>query len=75
MGVSRVWAVVALLLNLFVLPGLGTLIAGRVVSGVLQIVLMVVGGVLSFILVGIPIVVVAWVWALVSSLSMLRHAH
>ena len=87
-------------LNLLVLPGLGTLLAGRRVSGVLQVALAVAGFLFSVrwfsqlmtiattisadgfpdlealpfrsIVVGLGIVLAAWLWSLASSLQFLR---
>ncbi len=67
-------AIVGLLLNILVLPGLGTIVAGQTKTGVIQLVVFLVGALLSVILIGIPIAFGAWVWALVSSIQILKTA-
>ena len=64
--------VIAIIINIF-FPGVGTLIVGKIGTGVMQIILTIVGavlvatGVLS--IVGIPLAIGAWIWALVSVAS------
>ncbi|MBS3146023.1 hypothetical protein J4414_04445 [Candidatus Woesearchaeota archaeon] len=67
-------AIAALLLNILVFPGLGTIIGGRTTEGIYQIVLFIAGIALSFILVGIPIVIGVWIWALVSGIQLIKEA-
>jgi TM2 domain-containing membrane protein YozV len=55
---------VSLILSFFI-PGLGTMVNGNVGRGVLILVLYVVGWVLSFLLIGIPLLIGAWIWGLV----------
>jgi len=64
--VSRWW--------ILVFPGLGTIIGGRTTEGIYQIVLFIAGIALSFILVGIPIVIGVWIWALVSGIQLIKEA-
>lgn len=97
--VKRLTAFACLLMNLLVLPGLGSLIAGCRTSGFLQATLALVGTALTTVLwapmlttiirtgqlpeevgqsiwgglLGILIFVIAWVWALVTGLSILRR--
>ena len=56
--------IVGLVVNLF-FPGIGTIIWGDTKTGVIQLVLCVVGFFLSFVLIGIPIMIGVWIWALV----------
>ena len=70
---NKILPIIGLLVNLFIWPGLGTLIGGDVSSGIIQMILMLVGAVLSFILIGIPIVIIVWIWALVSSIKQLSE--
>ncbi len=74
-GISSGLAVGILILNL-VIPGVGTLIAGPEYkqTGIYQLVLYVVGIVLSIILIGYLLVLGAWVWALVTSIEILKKA-
>lgn len=59
---------VAVITNFFI-PGLGTLILGKVGQGITQIILFIIGFFLTFgfmmILVGLPICFAVWVWGLV----------
>lgn len=71
---SKGVAIAALLLNVLLLPGLGSIIAGRTTEGVIQLVLTLVGIPLSLFLVGIPLIIAAWIWALVTSIQILQEA-
>jgi TM2 domain-containing membrane protein YozV len=66
-------AVVGLLVNL-ALPGVGSLIAGRTREGVFQLVMLAVGLPLMLIFIGIPLVIGAWVWALVTGINAVNTA-
>ena len=65
-------AALCLILNVVILPGLGTLIAGRTNEGALQLVLFLVGIPLSLVIVGIPLMIAMWVWALVSGIDIMN---
>jgi TM2 domain-containing membrane protein YozV len=67
-------AIAALLLNILVLPGLGTIIGGRTTQGVIQLVLFIIGIPLSMVLIGIPLVIAMWIWALVSGIQIIKEA-
>jgi len=71
---SKNIAVVALLVNILILPGLGSLIGGKTIEGVIQLVLFLVGLHLCFILIGISIVVAVWIWALVTGIQIIKEA-
>jgi len=49
----------------FFIPGLGTMVNGNVGRGVLILALYIVGWVLSFLLIGIPLLIGVWIWGLV----------
>ncbi len=68
-------AIGALILNL-VLPGVGSLVVGGEYkqTGIYQLVLYVVGLVLSIWVVGIFIAFAAWVWALITSIDILKKS-
>ena len=66
-------AVVGLLVNL-ALPGVGSLIAGRTREGILQLVMVAVGLPLMLIFLGVPLVIGAWVWALVTGINAVNAA-
>ena len=62
-----------LVLNL-VFPGVGSIVLGKTAEGIVQLVLMGVGLILSIVLIGIPMCVAVWGWALATSLRALREA-
>lgn len=65
----------SLLLNIFVLPGLGTLIAKpKDRQGILQLVLTIVGIALAFFIVGIPMIIASWIWSLSTSIKLIKKA-
>ena len=70
-----VLAVVALILNLL-LPGLGSLIGGRIKTGIMQLILIVIGLVLLLFLPILPgiILLIAWIWALVTGIVLIKKA-
>lgn len=63
--------IIALLINAFLLPGIGSIMIGRGVSGAFQIA-MVVFGVILFIVpfigpfIGMLLIFIAWIWGLVT---------
>ncbi len=61
-------AVVALILNIF-FPGVGTLVLGQTTPGIIQLVLWIVSIPLMFILIGFPLYLAVWIWALVLSIQ------
>ncbi len=67
-------AMVGLLLNL-VMPGVGSIVAGKTLEGVLQLVLIVIGLPLCFLLIGVPLCIAVWGWALATSLRVLNEAN
>ncbi len=71
--VSEGVAIVALLLNILVLPGLGSLIASRK-EGWPQLIIFIIGIPLSLILIGIPMVIGAWVWGIVTGVQIVKEA-
>lgn len=85
---SQTIAIIALLLNILVIPGLGTIIAGKVMTGILQLVffivglLLVVGGaIFAVLLIGIPFLIAGlilmftmWVWSIVSGVRLITAA-
>ena len=78
MTITTSVGVVALLINLFI-PGLGTVIWGNRHTGFMQLALLLGGSVImSFTEVGRAVggvlVLAAWVWALVSSVKLIKSA-
>ena len=67
-------AVIALLLNVLILPGVGTIVGGRTNTGVIQIILFCLGILLSIVLIGIPLAIGIWIWGLVTGIQLLQEA-
>lgn len=66
-------AVTALVLNVM-LPGVGSLVAGRVGIGIGQLILWLVGLPLCLVVIGFPMVLAAWIWSLVSGIQILEDS-
>lgn len=66
-------AVTALVLNI-ILPGVGSLVAGRTSQGVLQLVLWVVAFPLCFVLIGFPMLLGVWIWSLVTGIQIMEES-
>ncbi len=66
-------AVTALVLNL-IIPGVGSLVAGRTSQGVVQLVMWVVSFPLCLVLIGFPMLLATWIWALVSGIQILEES-
>jgi TM2 domain-containing membrane protein YozV len=68
LGVSM--KIIAMLINLFLLPGVGTLMVGKTGHGITQILLFLLAIVLIFTvigaLIGIPLAIGIWIWGIVS---------
>lgn len=71
---SQNMAIAALLVNVLLMPGLGTIISGRTSEGLLQLILLVLGLALSVFLIGIPIIMLVWVWGLVTGIQLIKEA-
>ncbi len=76
--ISQPLAIVGLVLNILVLPGLGTLIAGKIKTGIVQIALVVVGMILTFTIIGaiigLPLIFVIWIWGIVTGAKLVQEA-
>lgn len=72
-AVTMGMAIAALLLNILVWPGLGSLVAGEK-AGWAQGFLFLFGIPLTLVLIGIPMLVGAWIWALVTAIDLVRRA-
>lgn len=70
--VSEGMAIAALLLNILVWPGLGSLVAGKSI-GWAQGFLFLGGLILSLILIGIPMLIGAWIWGLVTGIQLIQR--
>lgn len=79
-------AIVGLILNIVIMPGIGSIVGGRVKEGIWQLVLFIgsiIVGLLLIItiigmIIGIPILIFgmmgAWIWALVTGIQMVQEA-
>ena len=74
--ISHGIAALALILNILILPGLGSLIGGKISSGVIQLVFSLFGLGLTLTIigaiVGIPLMLAMWIWALVTGIQLIR---
>lgn len=70
---ALLYAILGLIIN-WIIPGVATIVWGNRKHGIIQLILYIVGIVLSFVLIGIPLVMAAWIWALVSSIQMIIAA-
>jgi TM2 domain-containing membrane protein YozV len=61
--------VIGIIINIF-FPGVGTLIVGKIGTGVIQTLLSVIAGVLIFTgffsIIGTPLLIIVWIWSLIS---------
>ena len=71
--VSEALAIVCLVLNILILPGLGSLIGRKTTAGVWQLVLFIIGIPLAFILIGIPMMIAGWIWGIVTGVQIVRE--
>ena len=79
MADKKTMAIVGLILNIIILPGLGTIIGAienkpYMNQGIIQLVLFLVGIPLAILLIGIPLMIAMWIWALVSGIKMVKEA-
>lgn len=66
-------AVAAMVLNV-IIPGSGSLVAGRVAIGIVQLVMWIIGVPLSFVLIGLPMALAAWIWSLITGIQILEES-
>jgi TM2 domain-containing membrane protein YozV len=59
-------AAVSLIVSFFI-PGVGSIINGDVTTGVVILVLYIVGWALSWLLIGIPLLIAMWIWGMVDA--------
>lgn len=66
--------VIALILNILILPGLGSIVGGKTKEGIWQIILFVIGVLLSFVLIGIPLLIAVWIWGIVTGIKLIKES-
>ena len=78
-GPSQAIAIVALLLNIVVWPGLGSLVGGRIGEGLAQGLLFLLGVFLFFTIILIPVSILLWlgmwIWGIVTGVQLLQRAN
>ncbi|MBS3172501.1 hypothetical protein J4438_02900 [Candidatus Woesearchaeota archaeon] len=72
--ISESRAILCLILNIILLPGLGSLIGRRKKEGVWQLIIFIIGLPLILILIGIPMVIGAWIWGIVTGVDLLEES-
>ena len=82
-GISMGLAIIALILNVFFVPGLGTLIAGKSRTGIWQVALLLTGAIffsiayiyeMSIFYVGSLLMITAWIWGLIIGVQLIQEA-
>jgi len=77
-GVKLALAIAGLVINVAILPGLGSLIAGKIRTGVLQLIFLLLGFLLTITVVGailgIPLMIAIWVWSIVTGIKAIQEA-
>jgi len=71
--ISQGIAIAALLLNIFTIPGIGSLVGGRTSTGTIQLVLSVISIPLMFVLIGIPLYLGMWIWGIVTGVQIIKE--
>ena len=72
--ISQGLAIAALILNIVLLPGLGSIIGGRTKVGIIQLVLTIVSIPLMFILIGFPLLLGVWIWGIVTGIQIVKES-
>lgn len=72
--ISEARAILCLILNTLILPGLGSLIGRRKKEGAWQLTIFLLGIPLILVLIGIPMVIGAWIWGIVTGVDLLEEA-
>lgn len=70
---SQGLAIAGLLLNIFIFPGVGSLIGGKQKTGLSQVILAAISLPLMLILVGFITMLVAWIWGLITGIQMVQE--
>lgn len=72
-------AIAGLVINILVLPGVGTaIIGGKTLNGILQLIFWIFGVILVMTIIGaiigLPLMIAMWIWALVDGINMVKEA-
>lgn len=67
-------AVASMFLNAMVCPGVGSLVGGKTGAGLAQLCLFLVGLPLAVVTVGLPLMLVAWVWGIATGAQLIAEA-
>jgi hypothetical protein len=67
-------AIAALILNIIIFPGLGTLIGGKTKTGIWQLVLAIISLPLMLVIIGFPLFIGVWIWGLVTGIQLIKEA-
>lgn len=72
---AHTMAIAGLIVNLFI-PGLGSIIGGKTNAGIIQLVLSALSAFLIITvlgaLIGIPLAIAMWIWALITGIKMVK---
>ena len=83
---NQTLAIVCLILNIIILPGLGSLIGGKIKQGIWQLSLFIGGFAIGIFLtltivgavIGIPLMiilpVIAWIWGIITGVELIKEA-
>ena len=66
-------AITSLVINVFI-PGIGSLIGGKVRVGLMQLLLLIIGLFIPWAYVGLVIIAVAWIWAIVTGAKLVKES-
>lgn len=69
---DKALAIIGLIINILILPGLGSIIGGRIKAGIWQLVLFIIGIPLCFVIIGIPLIIAVWIWGIVTGIQMVQ---
>jgi len=71
---DKTLAIIGLIVNIFIIPGLGSIIGGRTKTGIWQIVLTVISIPLMLIIIGFLLAFVVWIWGIVTGVQMIQQS-
>lgn len=71
---SQGLAIAGLLINVLVFPGLGSIIGGRINTGIIQTFLTIISIPLMFVVIGFPLIFAVWIWGIVTGVDMVEDS-